>query len=304
MPAGACGTCGAADVTPLFRKNGHRYVVCGQCEGAWVYPMPAPAETRAVYDESYFRGGRNGGYLDYARDAELHRRNGRRRLALIRAAGVTGPGSLVDVGCALGFFLDEARAAGWDVHGVDISAWALEEAGRRFGLETSETLGSLARDRPGTVDIVTFFQSLEHVSNPAAALRAAYACLKPGGHLVIETWDRGSRIARFLGRHWQQVSPPSVLHLFTRRGLDELLARAGFHAHAMRSTRKLVSLGFVGNLLRQKYPRAGGLVHAATCQPGLRTRALRYGLGDLMTVVAHKTPAGGPAKDISFPAGT
>ena len=41
--------------------------------------------------------------------------------------------SCLDVGCAVGFYVERLTALGWDAHGIDISDWAVAE-GRRRGV--------------------------------------------------------------------------------------------------------------------------------------------------------------------------
>jgi SAM-dependent methyltransferase len=199
---------------------------------------------------------------------------------------LTAPGRLVDVGSAFGFFLDEARSAGWRVFGVDVSAAARSTASDRFGLETFPDLESFAEGATAKVDVVTFFQSLEHMVHPDHALERARSVLTQHGGVVIETWNRSSPAARVLGSHWHQVTPPSVIHLFNRRSLAALLEGSGFSIRTIRATTKYVSLGAVSNLLAEKYPAARGLLGPITDGPGTRLR-VRYGFGDLITIVAN-----------------
>jgi 2-polyprenyl-3-methyl-5-hydroxy-6-metoxy-1,4-benzoquinol methylase len=117
------------------------------------------------------------------------------RLKCLARAGAHG-GRLVDVGCATGFFLDEAREAGWKVAGVDCSPWARSMAARQLGLETFESLTEARENAAAPFQAVTLFQVLEHLADPAEALREVAAALEPGGTLVVETWDRESLVAR------------------------------------------------------------------------------------------------------------
>src|SRR3954471_12807415 len=88
---------------------------------------------RAMHDDHYL-------------DEEAGRRRTARRLldALSRHAG---GGRLLDVGCGHGLLLDEARRAGWEAEGLELSRRAASHARERLGLRVHErTLGDLAAD--------------------------------------------------------------------------------------------------------------------------------------------------------------
>lgn len=269
----------------LLQKDGYTFFICQGCGSAWLDPVPDATPT--LYERDYFQGSIDGGYLDYESDEDTHRKNALQRLQTIRRAGVTAPGSMLDVGCAVGFFLDVAQAAGWRVRGVEVSRWARERATTRFGLPIARDLSEV---ESASRDVLTCYQVLEHMPDPAAALGEMWRCLRPGGLLVVETWDRGSWIARLMGRHWQQVTPPTVLHLFSREGLTRLLEANGFVDVRLHRTSKRVSLGFVGNLLANKWPRLMGPFARLTSSRPLRAWSVAYGLGDLVCVTAR--PAG------------
>lgn len=283
-----CPVCGRSGRAILFDKDGYRYASCPGCGSASLDPMPDETAAPDLYDLGYFTGGVAGAYGDYGRDEPLHRANARMRLRVLERAGLTPPGRLVDVGSAFGFFLDEARSAGWDVIGVDVSAAARATAAERFDLESVAGLDDLEASTTVPVDVVTFFQSLEHMVDPRGALARARAHLAPGGGTVIETWDRSSAVARLFGKHWHQVTPPSVVHLFDRRSLAALLTGAGFSVETMRVSTKYVSLGAAAHLVVEKYPRSRRVLAPMTGGPGERIR-VRYGFGDLITVVARPT---------------
>lgn len=292
---GECITCGSSWRIARFEVDGYRYVTCGSCGLVRLFPRPDPTAIETLYDSTYFEEGEGGGYAGYDADATLHSRNARDRLALVeRWAPATGSRArvLLDVGCGTGYVLLDARRRGWSVHGVDISEWARQRA-RAAGLRTFGSLRESMDELCARADVVTFFQSLEHLTRPDEALRQAHELLRPGGMVVIETWDLDSRVARLFGRHWQQVTPPSVVYLFSRRTLAALLAHNGFNVLHVRATSKVVSVGLVLAILAGKYSVLRPVERLAR-RIGLASRSIHYRLGDLMTVVAQRDPASGP----------
>lgn len=106
--------------------------------------------------------------------------------------------------------------------------------------------------------------------------------------MVIETWDAGSTVARVMGKAWQQMNPPTVLHLMGRPSLAALLGRAGFELVTVERTSKLVSVGLVLHILADKFPALLGWLGVLARRPWLARLTLRYRLGDLVTAVARK----------------
>jgi SAM-dependent methyltransferase len=274
---GGCAVCGG-DLEELFAKRGFDFGECRRCGHAQLDPLPTPDEAADRFGPGYFEGDVVGGYDDYDADAALHRRNARARLRRLGRP----PGRLLDVGCASGYFLDEARRAGWAVEGVDVSPAACQRAAR-LGLPVQRELEAVIEAEPGRFDAITMFQVLEHTVDPATLLATAAEGLRPGGSIVLETWDRDSLVARTLGPAWQEVAPPTVLHLFGRRSLASALRLAGLQLRDVRRSAKWVSAGFVASLLRGARRRRGPLGRLP----------VPYVLDDLVTARAYvPSPAG------------
>lgn len=282
-----CPACGdLVEVSPLPAGD-WTYVLCPRCASAWLDPLPrlAPAE---LYGEGYFTGGVDGGYGDYQADAELHRRNARERLARLQArVGGGGSGrSLLDVGCAHGYLLDEAAAAGWEVTGVEVSEHARRAAQAR-GHHVVASLDELPHHP--THDAVCFFQVLEHLPDPGHALSGAASRLHHGGVLVVETWDRTSRTARLFRGGWQQINPPTVVHLFSKVGLRRLLLRDAFTSVEVHRTSKHVSVGLATSVVAHRLGPLEGPVRRIVDRPSIAGRAVRYPLDDLITATAVRS---------------
>ena len=141
-------------------KNGHTLYTCSKCDFTFVYPVPDAAE---VYNEGYFTGESEcTGYANYDVDKEPMVPTFKEYLKRIKALA---PGKrLLDVGAATGFFLEIARNEGYEVRGVEISAYA-SVCAREKGIDV--TAGTL-KDIPSSAsfDVITMFDVIEHVSNP------------------------------------------------------------------------------------------------------------------------------------------
>jgi len=91
-------------------------------------------------------------------------------------------------------------AAGAVVTGVDMNKAAIEVAKLHL-LESKQkeleylvtTAEAIAEERPGSYDVVTCLEMLEHVPDPASVVQACARLLKPGGHIFFSTINRNPK---------------------------------------------------------------------------------------------------------------
>jgi SAM-dependent methyltransferase len=164
------------------------------------------------------------GYSDYSASEDILRRQAHRTLQIVRRYQSTG--SLLEVGCAYGFFLMEAQGS-FKCRGIEISAFAAQEAQRR-GLDVvSDDLLRLALPREH-FEVVCLFDCIEHLTDPLGYLSEIHRLLKPGGVVALTTGDVGSAVARVMGVRWRLMTPPQHLFYFSRQTATRMLERAGF----------------------------------------------------------------------------
>lgn len=109
-------------------------------------------------------------------------------LARLPIAGAT----LLDIGCADGRFVYAAARVGLDARGIDHSGRLIDEGNRRYGGDRlSRTSIEELVETAQRFDIVTLFEVVEHVPDPADLLRRARGLLHPGGTLFVSTPNRG-----------------------------------------------------------------------------------------------------------------
>src|SRR5687767_1793937 len=185
--------------------------------------MPSVGAMNEYADDEYS----SGVYSEYAKSRDLKIATARPRLAAIkqRANGKR----LLDVGCATGFFMEAATEEGFEVRGVEFSTVAISLARPdiRERIVRGDVNELLSRE-PQKFDVVTAFDIIEHVQNPAKFLQELREILKPGGVLAISSPDTGHFLRYLMGSKWPMLQPMQHTVLFSRRSIAALLERCGF----------------------------------------------------------------------------
>lgn len=232
--------------------RGHAIVACTECGFQWVHPPPSAAELARLYDTpAYFRDAETG-YEDYLAAEPGHRRLATRRLRRILRHQPTG--SLLDVGCAAGFFLAEARRRGWEVAGLELSAEMRARAERAAPGRVFSRWSDARRALSG-LDLVTMWEYIEHCPAPLDELRQAAALLRPGGLLALSTPNTEHRLARRSAERWREYKPPAHVGFFGARSLTRALRATGFDVLRLQYTTPLTAFDAAG-LLRLERLRA------------------------------------------------
>ena len=103
-----CNLCGTANPKLLWKRNDYAIVACGQCGLQYVGQNPQDIDFAALYSEAYYTGGSEHVFADYVGEEAERRASARRKLWSMRRRTARA-GRLLDLGCAAGFFLAEAR---------------------------------------------------------------------------------------------------------------------------------------------------------------------------------------------------
>jgi 2-polyprenyl-3-methyl-5-hydroxy-6-metoxy-1,4-benzoquinol methylase len=220
-----CPGCRGTSCSVVFRDasvRGFRLRRCRACRLVFAVPRPTAEELDAFYSAEYFSGSIR--YGDYSALPDM---NARRMWAVLPylVGGHRSPGRLLDVGCATGGFLAEARNAGWTVRGTEVSGHAAAVAREQNGLDVDRSLLPQVDD---TFDLITMWHVVEHLVDPLDALTGLRPHLAPNGRLFIElpNWNSAGRLARRAG--WSQLTPPEHINFFTPHSLARMVRRAGY----------------------------------------------------------------------------
>jgi len=107
--------------------------------------------------------------------------------------------AVLDVGCGGGILSESMAGLGAQVTGIDLGDKALQvaklhllESGKKVEYRKI-SVEALAADNPGSYDVVTCMEMLEHVPDPASTVRACAQLVKPGGHVFFSTLNRNPK---------------------------------------------------------------------------------------------------------------
>jgi SAM-dependent methyltransferase len=173
-------------------------------------------------------------------------------------------GRLLEVGCAYGYFLEEAAPFFRHRTGTDYSREALRlAAGRAEELVLGGPADLPAEERYETAACI---HVVEHVYAPVPWLGEIRRRLVPGGALVLATPDAGGFWRPLMGRRWPFHKPPEHVTFFARATLKALLERAGFVDVRPLAYPSIFPLGLAGEKLGLRLPAS--LRRLAVRMPG------------------------------------
>ncbi|WP_435019888.1 class I SAM-dependent methyltransferase [Tundrisphaera sp. TA3] len=253
LEARACPLCGRDDAGRLFAEANvdperldrfafasrklpeymhWRLTECRRCDLLYADPAPGPDALADLYRDAAFDSG------DQAR---LASRSYARFLPEIARALPDQVGA-ADIGTGDGAFLHELIAAGFtEVRGVEPSAAPIEQADPSIRPLILKEVFRPDTFPPGSLSLVSCFQTIEHLSDVLEFCRAAFVALKPGGILFLIGHNRRAFSAKVLGRkspifdveHLQLFSPASLRRLLNEAGFETVRVRPTFNAYPL-----------------------------------------------------------------------
>ncbi len=278
-----CPACGANAFQFAFEKRDCRFERCDAC--GLLRQNPQVADLAGAYADAY----RSGEYAYFASATGIRRAIADLRLAQVARAHPQARRWL-DLGASTGAFVaaagDWLAARGGGVaEGVEFAPDAVAAA-RAQGLAVHQsTVEDFVVEQP--YDVITAFDVVEHLRDPAVLLQHARGWLAPGGILAITVPNLGSIHARAMGRHWYFIAPDH-LHYFDADILRRLLVRNGFAVRDIATTYKVLTIGYAIGALRDRNPWLARLADlpARLLPASLRERPWQVPVGEMLAIAA------------------
>ncbi len=185
---------------------------CRNCETGFTYPIPKSIGN--YYNSNYWI---SPGITGQVKDL-LFKLFQNRRLDWVNR--YTKKGDVLDVGSGEGNFGKNATS--------NLNVLSVDSKTAQIMNPDVKKIDFLRWMNKKKFDAVTFWESLEHTTNPQAYLQKAYRVLKDKGLIFIEYPRFNSLEPQIFGKHWFHLDVPRHSSHLTDAGLPILLKRANF----------------------------------------------------------------------------
>lgn len=244
----SCPICQKKKFQVLFKKEKRQVVQCRYDGLVMVNPQPSKKEISSLYGPKYFKS-----FDPYLKNRQAHLRYFNKKLDQIEARKKK-KGQILDIGCAVGFFLLEAKKRGWQPVGIDVSDFALEYC-RKQGLKVKKGTIEETKLPNKSFEAVASLQTIEHETDPLQHLKEIHRILKPGGLAVITTPDHNSWTRKLMDSNWFGYRHQEHLFFLTRKTLKIMLEKTGFKKiEIRRDNPRIFTLSYYLARLNTFYP--------------------------------------------------
>lgn len=153
----------------------YRIVQCSRCGLVYSDPIMEPTKISHLYNQSFFT------YQNRVKDLTLTYGYYLKQLGKY---GVK-KAKLLEIGCGNGFFLQEAKTQGYQsVWGVEPSQDAINQVPKNLQKFIKHSIFKPSLFPKNSFNVICFFQTFDHISDPNQFLNTCYGYLKPGGLIL------------------------------------------------------------------------------------------------------------------------
>lgn len=233
-----CPACLSAEISDRALISGEGYMsepgcahaLCRACGTVFVNPRPSAQALQAFYASQAMESA-----IEVRSSAERVLQSDRRdyfiahRIAPLQPFLDLKTSTVFDVGCGVGAFVRMVKERGGRAAGCDLSKASVQAGRDLLGLGAEEIFeGDADAVPPGPYDLITLWTVIEHLLEPEAYVKRLRGLLRAQGHLLLEYPTTDSLMFDICRECFFWVMPPYHLTLFSRAGMQALLARCGF----------------------------------------------------------------------------
>ncbi len=258
----SCPFCGSTNI--VFHLDVKDYTVsgknfplykCHQCTGVFTQDIPGQEAIGAYYaSENYISHSDTQQGLINRLYHIVRKRTLVAKLALLQSVTGLNKGTIADIGCGTGAFLQTMQAAGWQITGLEPDETARKNARELSGIDPlpSPELFNLPQQH---FDAISMWHVLEHVHQLHEYLAQVNLLLRDNGKFIVAVPNYTSYDASHYQAHWAAYDVPRHLYHFSPESMRLLVAK---HGMKLTSTKPMWFDSFYVSMLSEQYKNGKG----------------------------------------------
>jgi 2-polyprenyl-3-methyl-5-hydroxy-6-metoxy-1,4-benzoquinol methylase len=219
----SCPVCGSSSCSEIFVKNGGIYVSCNECTMIFLNPVFKDKDLL-----NYYQNNNSNQALAHESESDFYRKI--YSAGLNNIAAVKREGSILDIGCSSGFFLDIAQERKYLTHGIELN---------KAEIEIARTKGHSVWDIPfdrinidNQFDIITLWDVFEHIKDGVNYLKELRSKLVSSGIVFLQIPNADSLAARIMRERCNMFDGLEHVNLYSLRTITRTANEAGFKVHS------------------------------------------------------------------------
>lgn len=262
---------------------------CSACGVQFLDPQLTDLEVIELYSENYYKAWGVEGNKENDSARQIKIATFLLRLKLIKIFAPLG--TILDIGCATGYFLEAAKTLNYIPYGIELSEYSSSIAKGKFG-ESNVFNGKLEDCKfvPGFFNVITMFDLIEHVRLPEDTLLKAIQLLDPNGVIVITTPNVSSISNMIMGKKWTHYKKEHFFY-FNLRSLQYIAKKANLDLLYSENSKKALNLNYLQTQFKvYKHPLLTPIVNfiCATLPKYLIQKNFYIGIGEITVVLKRK----------------
>ena len=242
-----CPACNNKTSKFLLIKNGGTYVECKNCKMIFLNPVLTDKHL-----ENHYRKNHDVRSKISLKDVKFFNFTYSKGLDLINKY-FDKPGNILDVGCSAGMFLAHAKKSKWKTYGLELNS---KEA-KLASLNGHNVQQKILKDANFNIkfDVITFWDSFEHIKDGLECLIDCKKILKKGGIVFLQCPSRDALALKILQEKCNMLDGLEHVNIYGKKSLLKLCERA--NSKILDFETIISEIGIINNYLNFDDPYLG-----------------------------------------------
>jgi len=228
---------------------------CNNCTARFTQDVPAQDAIGAYYaSENYIsHSDTKKGIINSLYHLVRKRTLGGKRRLVINETGMV-KGSILDIGCGTGAFLQTMKEADWNITGLEPDVVARTKAAELYNIQPQEP-GKLFELPVASFNAISMWHVLEHVHELHAYIKQIAYLLAVNGKAFIAVPNYTSKDADIYKEFWAAYDVPRHLYHFSPQSMENLLSQ---HGLKLKAVKPMWFDSFYVSMLSEQYKNGTG----------------------------------------------